>query len=516
MVWPASLAFVADDDVVEPPPPKEPPARRDVRLRDANLRRAAAATNTSLFVAKAQLRAAQRAAAKQAQRPAKKTWDATPLQKLCDNDARHTAAVERRRKKEPADRRDIQPTPALDAARAAIKQRKDAECVGEPATQVLRRPRSVTTRPTSPFDQGTLARALGGPQGARWDTTAPPAPPQPAFFVPQRLDGEERRASMAAMADMGLLTKAVAGLVGSAARTMEVHEDQRRREAGQFHQLAAFQTWQARAQQQLDASLRLQQQQLAATLADWRATVAAHPSHVEPPHVHAPHVHPPHVHHHRPPPAEQSRRVRPAPVPFGGAVPQLPRSDVDLVERLWEKIAEIEDDERAVVERLGSKPVSVLQQPARPPAPVSSTATTLYLPPDGSAVSLPLGVVANLVDRPDEDERPVAPPAPKDDDEEDPWQAVVPMIGGTSRREEGDVVLDAPVAADATQRIFAYRDAVVRSRRLNEAALQDTGLSQTQIIDIIADELVDSLLDATAREVDAVLAESADTILARA
>lgn len=197
-------------------------------------------------------------------------------------------------------------------------------------------------------------------------------------------------------------------------------------------------------------------------------------------------------------------------------MPQLPRSDVDLVERLWEKIAEIEDDERAVVERLGSKPVSVLQQPARPPAPVSSTATTLYLPPDGSAVSLPLGVVANLVDRPDEDERPVAPPVPKDDDEEDPWQAVVPMIGGTSRREEGDVVLDAPVAADATQRIFAYRDAVVRSRRLNEAALQDTGLSQTQIIDIIADELVDSLLDATAREVDAVLAESADTILARA
>lgn len=200
-------------------------------------------------------------------------------------------------------------------------------------------------------------------------------------------------------------------------------------------------------------------------------------------------------------------------------MPQLPRSDVDLVERLWEKIAEIEDDERAVVERLGSKPVPVTQQPAHPPAPVSTAATTLYLPPDGSAVSLPLGVVASLVDRPNDDddgERPAAPPAPKDDDVEDPWQAVVPMLGTSSRKEESDVHLDAPLPVAAAQRILAYRDAVVRSRRLNEAALQDTGLSQTQIIDIIADELVDTLLDATAREVDAVLAESADTILSRA
>ena len=48
------------------------------RTRDYALRRAAAATNTSFFVAQARERAAARAAAKTKGRKQRRAWDATP------------------------------------------------------------------------------------------------------------------------------------------------------------------------------------------------------------------------------------------------------------------------------------------------------------------------------------------------------------------------------------------------------------------------------------------------------
>ena len=60
------------------------PQARVPRTRDYALRRAAAATNTSFFVAQARERAAARAAAKTKGRKQRKAWDATPPSRPAD------------------------------------------------------------------------------------------------------------------------------------------------------------------------------------------------------------------------------------------------------------------------------------------------------------------------------------------------------------------------------------------------------------------------------------------------
>lgn len=553
------------------------------KLRDEELRRAAAATNTSLFVAAAQRRAAVRAARRKASKPPqiKKSWDASPLSKLCDRDSARTLAIERRiramhkqRNERFSHRHHVAETgseetaPNLEAARAAIRFRKlqlaspsdasprdplsprptqDAQperissaptslhdpemaqvasspvgCVGSPRRSPIRRRRGIsyTTRPTSPFDPLVAAQMLG----AARDPFVSKAVPEPTRFqwtIPEQNNVHERRVSLSAIEDVGVMARAVAGLVGSASRAMELHEDRQRKEIAKYNQLASFQTWQSRAQQQLDASLRLQQQQLAATLADWRASQFSSPySYPMPPSFQPKQQHRVPVEPPQETPQQGNNRLGSSSVPFGGATPQMPRDDVELVERMWEKIVEIEDDERAVERRISAKP-----RPADPFAtvpgpspPAERTATTVYIPPDGSSVSLPLGIVASLVEKKIEptitsttssETRCQARPAPEDD----AWRSKSLEVAQLACR---DLLLDASVSPDIARCVLDHREAVTNFRGLVEADLFNSGLTQTRIVDTLADEILDDLLNFVTREVDAILTESSETILATA
>lgn len=555
--------------------------RQRPRLRDEELRRAAAATNTSLFVAAAQRRAALRAARRTASKPPqiKKRWDASPLSKLCDRDSARTLAIERRiramhkqRNERFSHRHQVtetgseEKTPNLEAARLAIRFRKlqlasprdasprdpfsptpdqDAqperistapsslhdpnmakvaqpavECVGSPRRSPIRRRRGIsyTTRPTSPFDPLVAARMLG----AAADPFVSKAVPKPLKYelaIPDQNDIHERRVSLSAIEDVGVMARAVAGLVGSASRAMELHEDRQRREIAKYNQLASFQTWQSRAQQQLDASLRLQQQQLAATLADWRASQTAPPYYQpKPPSFQLKQHQVPHEAHQEA--HQQGNYWRGgSSVPFGGATPQLPRDDAELVERIWEKIAEIEDDERAVERCLCAKP-----RPADPFAtvpgpspPEERTAATIYIPPDGSSVSLPLGIVTSLVENVEPGMMSKQPSETRFLEHhalgDDAWRSKSLELAQLACR---DLLLDASVSPNVTRCVLDHRDALKTFRGLVEADLFNSGLTQTQIVDTLADEILEDVLNFVTREVDAIFTDTSETILSTA
>ena len=65
--------------------------------------------------------------------------------------------------------------------------------------------------------------------------------------------------------------------------------------------------------------------------------------------------------------------------------------------------------------------------------------------------------------------------------------------------------VSADLDPEAIERILAYREQVKRARELNEAELYDTGLSQCQIIEALAEEILDKLIVESTNELDAAL-----------
>lgn len=161
------------------------------------------------------------------------------------------------------------------------------------------------------------------------------------------------------------------------------------------------------------------------------------------------------------------------------------RSDAELVEKLWEKISEIEDDERR------------LSTARKIPSGAS--------PPEGeSSISLPLGVVASLIQDKGPEEK-VKPPRAESVDSKPSRTAKF-----------GDFFIDATVPPDVCRRVEKHRDAVRRYRGLVEADLFGSDMTQTQIVDQLADELVDLLLSDVANEVGSIIDDCSETILVTA
>ena len=603
--------------VVAEAPPKT--LHRNVRTKDFALRKVAAATNTPLFIAAARQTAAVRAARggtlvvvpkPRAPSPPSKKWNAAPLTKLCDRDAKRAAAVERRRRElqqrnneRYAHREDAvlppaneESYPALRDAREKIRNAKadnifrvaapktleeeedeevwrskgfrrskevassdtrsplkpvlyydletDADCVGEArAKKISSAFMDVRTRATSPFDPSKAQRALDifeerqqRPQKKEMLFYVNDKPQEKEPRIASRRSDVERRSSLAVVEDVSSLTRAVAGLVGSAAKTVELHEDAQRRAQQREHSLTSFHTWQARAQQHLDHSLRLQQQQIAATLADFRAAAAYGHTYYGPP--------PPQQQYPQYPPRQQypqqqyqqqqqqypqqqyqeHQQQEASPqeesgeaesrlpyVPFGGASTTLPKDDVGLVERLWEKLTEIEEDERSVVAALanGRKP---------PRGKETSPLREFYLPADGSNVSLPLGVVASLIVDKNDDDIVDNKKDNRKSHTEEKWQSFVPSTSPSPAEKKVDesLALDGNVDTAVALRVLDHRERARRTRKIAEADLLDSGLKQSAVVDALADELLDTLLNAATKEVDAALKDTSEAILDRA
>ena len=69
--------------------------------------------------------------------------------------------------------------------------------------------------------------------------------------------------------------------------------------------------------------------------------------------------------------------------------------------------------------------------------------------------------------------------------------------------------LSLPLSLDVAGAQAATR----RRRELAEAELFDTGLSQAQIVEVLADELLDGVVAEAAAELETILAECSETIL---
>jgi len=432
----------------------------------------------------------------------------------------------------------------------------NCECVGEPRRTRRTLGADERTRSTSPFDLEAARRALDAfeqhrrrpeeEEVIRIESDLSKGEHRAPRIRSTTRDDLERRTNVGVVEDIGALTRAVAGLVGSAAKTVELHEHAQRQNQQREHSLAAFSTWQARAQQHLDASLRLQQQQLNATLADFRHHASYGPPFVAG--LPAATTWPPQSAGQAPafgggagvgggvavpaPAVQPSHERRPTYLPFGGTTPQLPRDDVALVERLWEKLSEIEEDERGVAAALARKPpregnVFAADDDEKAPVPRDDDkGATIYLPADGSDVSLPLGVVASLVvDREDDDQ------GPDDDDDDGKKKPATSKnaidrvwaerTAGPRRKDDDDDSArrradGGGVGVEASLRVLDYRTKTERFRKLAEADLLDTGLAQTAVVDALADELLEGLLDKATNEVDSALRDCSETILDRA
>ncbi|KAJ1445420.1 hypothetical protein M885DRAFT_626191 [Pelagophyceae sp. CCMP2097] len=420
------------------------------------------------------------------------------------DDARAASPVERRRPASPAARPSVRssltsPRSSYDAGPASPQRRasfadgggglrSDADCVGSPRRgRPSARGGRTTTRATSPFDEAVARRVLAqhGDAGRRARDAGRADAAAADLFDASRLDAfgadaarayggfasanaahgppaeptlraaaglaaaaaesaaaarDVQRAHLGAMADVGAMARAVGGLVSSAAATMDLHEKAQQRHTQHEASAGGFHAWQAQAQKQLDASLRMQHQQMAATLADWRAAAGAPPA---PPQIHRGPLpggasyggagygaagygvagygaagappgtgagpRPPGAHAPRfgGDGAEEPRRVpppAPAQPPRSGAaarpsgifatdprtrvptaVPPVPRGNGELLEMLWDKIGEIEADEWSISHRLDAwrRGETLQAAPKRPED-------------DGRPVSLPLGVVEGL------------------------------------------------------------------------------------------------------------------------
>jgi hypothetical protein len=605
------------------------------RTRDYALRRAAAATNTSFFVAQARERAAARAGAKTRARKQRRAWDDTPATIAADRQRAHDDAVERRRnargvpssrpqlpdpqreiqriatpKTSSMDLEDVQApwsrTPAektvtllddafLEGRRAAAKRRAAAraprtpsagersatrafatpadaertrrrfpdtseseappsrprwegtsnanaaadqrtpprrrsrassgdassyggrrdsfrrtprrtivrdytddssECVGEAAGQRGRGYTSahvgMRTRGTSPFDDAKVSRSLAAydsgtrraelgaaaaadpfsreaaraySEYAAAEAAALPTGDEPTALAAARrlaaaatanatIAADAQKAHIGVISDVGAMARAVSGLVDMAAKQVS-RSDALALGGGENGAPADLQAWQRSVEHRLQHTLQQQHQHLLRQLRPER------------------------------PPQQMRRPFAPAnqmPPPPPMCVP-APADSTDLLDKLFSKICDIEQAETDLLDTVSHKP-------RKRPAPLP--------PPENDTIRVPADVAAHLgIPKPDV-EFYTPPEIAK------PVMSTAPLNVHAKRCD---------VPPRAAGKIMEYRDAVLRAAELNSAELFGTGLTQPQIIEALAEELLDAVFAEATGELDLALDECSQAIL---
>ena len=367
-----------------------------------------------------------------------------------------------------------------------------SECVGEPAPM---RGRGYTsahvgtrTRGTSPFDDAKIARSLAAydsnahrarlgaaaaadpfsaeaarayTEYAAAEAASLPVDDEPtALAAARRLAAaatanaaaaaDAQKAHIGVISDVGAMARAVSGLVDMAAKQVS-KSDAFARGGGENGAPADLREWQRSVEAKLQQSLHQQHQNLLRQL--------------------------------RRPPPPARRPFAPLnqpPLPPDVGIP--PADSTELLDKLFSKICDIEQAESDLLDTVSHKP-------RKRPEPVP--------PPANDTITVPEDVAAHLgIPKPD-----VVFHTPAGN--------MAPEVEPPKNLHAKDCSVPPRVVGE----ILEYRDAVKRAAELSAAELFGTGLTQPQIIEALAEELLDSVLSEATSELDLALDECSQAIL---